>query len=229
MNIRVLIISSITGSASSKPDIALVNGLYRQGISVDVMIPADSAYVKIFSDSGIRVIGTHPLKKFSIGTVLRIRKVIAEGNYQIIHLFNSRAIVNGSLAAIGLPVKVVAYRGAAGMYWYDPTSWWSHLNPRIDWLICNSYYVQQHVRRQLLFRPKKAVMIHKGMDIAWFSNTKPISRKELGIPDNSIIVGCVANVRRIKGSAFPAGSYPSPGSCFAGALYSDWLRNGFTW
>lgn len=202
MNIRVLIISNITDSASSKPDIELVNGLYRQGISVDVMIPADSAYVKIFNEYGIRVIPAHPLKKFSIGTVMRIRKEIIQGNYQIIHLFNTKAIVNGSLAAIGLIVKVIAYRGAAGMYWYDPTAWFSHLNPRIDWLICNSNYVQQHMRRQLLFHPQKAVMIHKGMDIDWFSNTKIISRKELGIPDNSIIVGCVANVRRIKGVQF---------------------------
>lgn len=202
MNIRVLIISNITDSAFSKPDIELVNGLYRQGVNVDVMIHADSPYVKIFSNSGISVIAAHPLKKFSIGAVIRIRKAIIKGNYQIIHLFNTRAIVNGSLAAIGLPVKVVAYRGAAGMYWYDPTSWWSHLNPRVDWLICNSSYVLQHMRRQLLFRPQKTVMIYKGMDIAWFSNTVPVARKELGIPDNAIIVGCVANVRRIKGVHF---------------------------
>lgn len=199
MTIRALIICNITDSASSKPDIELVNGLHNQGIQVDVMIPAHSAYVKIFKASGIRVIPAHPLKKFSIGTILRIRKQIIQGNYAIIHLFNTKAIVNGSLAAFGLRVKVIAYRGAAGMYWYDPTAWWSHLNPRIDLLICNSYFVQQHMQRQLLLNPQKAVMIHKGMDLAWFDNIKPLSRKEIGIPDNAIIVGCVANVRRIKG------------------------------
>jgi glycosyltransferase involved in cell wall biosynthesis len=94
---------------------------------------------------------------------------------------------------------VVAYRGAAGVYWYDPTAWLSHLNRRIDYLICNSYFVQHHMQRQLLFRPHKTVMIHKGMDREWFREVRPVSRKVLGIPENAILLGCVANVRRIKG------------------------------
>jgi glycosyltransferase involved in cell wall biosynthesis len=42
-------------------------------------------------------------------------------------------------------------------------------------------------------------MIHKGMDINWFKYVVPIPRRELGIPDHATLVGCVANVRRIKG------------------------------
>ncbi len=163
------------------------------------MIPGDSSMISRFKDTGIRVIPDHPKRKFSVKSVLRIRKEIRERKYHIIHLFNTKAIVNGSLAATGLDVKVIAYRGAAGMYWYDPTAWWSHLNPRIDCLICNSSYVQQHLQRQLLFRPGKAVMIHKGMDPEWFRDVIPVPRKELGIPDNAMVIGCVANVRRIKG------------------------------
>lgn len=202
MEIRVLIASNITDSASSKPDIELVIGLHQQGIAVDVMLHPHSSYVQIFADMGIRVIPAHPRKKLSVKTIMLIRREIKERNYSILHLFNTKAIVNGSIAALGLPVKVVAYRGAAGMYWYDPTAWLSHLNPRIDELICNSNYVKQHMQRQLLFKPHKAVMIHKGMDIAWFRHVKPISRTALGIPDHAIIVGCVANVRRIKGVPF---------------------------
>jgi glycosyltransferase involved in cell wall biosynthesis len=199
MTIRALIICSITDSASSKPDIELVIGLHRQGVELDVMIPAHSAYVTIFNKLGIRVYPDHPLKKLALRSIILIRKEIKQRKYGIIHLFNTKAVVNGSLAAIGLPVKVIAYRGAAGIYWYDPTAWLSHLNPRIDLLISNSRYVQQHMQQQLLFRPQKAVMIHKGMDVAWFKNIKPVPRKDLGIPDRAIIVGCVANVRRIKG------------------------------
>jgi len=199
MTIKALIICYITDSAAPKPDIELVIGLHNQGLELDVMIPAHSVYVKIFNELGIRVIPTHPLNKISLRTVLLIRREIKQRNYQIIHLFNTKAIINGSLAAIGLPVKVIAYRGAAGIYWYDPTAWWSHLNPRIDVLVCNSHFVQQHMQHQLFFKPQKAVMIHKGMDIAWFGHNKPIARATLGIPDQAIVVGCVANVRRVKG------------------------------
>ena len=199
MQIRSLIISSITDSAPSRPDTELVVGLCRQGIEVDVMIPVDSPVIGQFKDQGIRVIPAHPQKKFSLKSILLIRKEIRKRKYHIIHLFNTKAIVNGSMAAAGLPVKVIAYRGAAGMYWYDPTAWFSHLNRRIDCLICNSIYVQQHMQRQLLFHPDKAVMIHKGMDPDWFANIVPAPRKTLGVPEDAILVGCVANVRRIKG------------------------------
>jgi glycosyltransferase involved in cell wall biosynthesis len=199
MTIRALIICGITDSVSSKPDIALVTELHHQGIEIDVMIPAHSVYVKIFTELGIRVIANHPGKKLSLKTIMQIRREIKQRNYRIIHLFNTKAIINGSLASMGLPVKVIAYRGAAGMYWYDPTAWWSHLNPRIDLLICNSKYVLQHMQQQLLFRPQKAVLIHKGMDITWFSHVKPVPREDLGIPNQEVIVGCVANVRRVKG------------------------------
>ncbi|MBN1789054.1 MAG: glycosyltransferase family 4 protein [Bacteroidales bacterium] len=199
MKIRALIISSITQSAPSRPDAELILGLHSQGIDVDVMIPVDSRMIGRFADSGIRVIPDHPKRKFSLRSILRIRKEIRERKYQIIHLFNTKAIVNGSLAATGMNVKVIAYRGAAGMYWYDPTAWLSHLNPRIDRLICNSRYVQQHMQRQLLFRPGKAVMIHKGMDPEWFTEVSPIARQELGVPEDALVIGCVANVRPIKG------------------------------
>ncbi len=199
MAIRILIISNITESAPYKPDIELVKGLHNSGIQVDVMIPTGSPYVKIFGDLGIRVIPAHPVRKFSLESIRLIRNEITKQHYNIIHLFNTKAIVNGSLAAVGKPVKVIAYRGAAGLYWYDPTAWWSHLNPRIDYLVCNSNYVLHHVKKQLLPGSTKAVMIHKGMDPEWFSNTKPVTRESLGIPENAIIAGCAANVRKVKG------------------------------
>ena len=202
MTIRALIICSITDRAPSKPDAELVTGLHDQGIEVDVMIPSGSACIPAFRKKGIRVIPDHPTKKFSLKSIFQIRREIRSRKYHIIHLFNTKAIVNGSLAALGLPVKVIAYRGAAGMYWYDPTAWLSHLNPRIDYLICNSLYVRQHMRKQLLFRPGKAVMIHKGMDLSWFNQVIPLSRQEIGIPEHAILIGCVANVRRIKGVPF---------------------------
>lgn len=199
MAIRVLIISGITESAPYKPDIELVKGLHNQGIHVDVMIPSGSPYVKIFGDLGIRVIPSHPLSKFSPESIRLIKNEIENQHYDILHLFNTKAIVNGTLAAIGKQVKVIAYRGAAGLYWYDPTAWWSHLNPRIDYLVCNSNYVLHHVKRQLFSDSIKPVMIHKGMDPAWFANTRPVSRESMGIPDNALIAGCVANVRKVKG------------------------------
>jgi glycosyltransferase involved in cell wall biosynthesis len=199
MAISVLFIGHITDSASSRPDSELITGLHHRGVEIDVIMPPGSLYEKRFIELGIRVIPFHLKRKFSLKGISLIRYNIRIRKYKIIHLFNSKAIVNGAFAAIGLPVKVIAYRGAAGIYWYDPTAWLSHLNPRIDVVICNSNYVWQHMRKQLLFNRNKAVMIHKGMDTGWFTQVIAIKREELHIPENSIIAGCVANFRRIKG------------------------------
>jgi glycosyltransferase involved in cell wall biosynthesis len=199
MAISVLFIGHITDSASSRPDFELIAGLHRHGIEIDVIMPPCSLCEKRFKEIGIRVIPDHLNRKFSMKIISLIRQNILTGKYRIIHLLSTKAIVNGTIAAIGLPVKVVAYRGAAGIYWYDPTAWLSHLNPGIDVVICNSHYVWQHMHKQLLFNKNKAVMIHKGMDADWFSQITPLKHKELNIPENAIIAGCVANFRRIKG------------------------------
>jgi L-malate glycosyltransferase len=199
MAMKVLIVSYIKGSASSKPDAELAMGLQRQGVEITVMIPEKSVLTEEFIQAGIRVIPFHPVKKLSFKAIRLIRKEIREKKIQIVHLLNSKAIFFGTMASLGLPVKVIAYRGAVGLHWYDPTAWLSYLHPRIDFIVCNSYYVQQHVQQQLLFRPKKAVMIHKGMDLSWFRNVIPAKREVLGIPAGAIVAGCVANVRRIKG------------------------------
>jgi len=47
----------------------------------------------------------------------------------------------------------------------------------------------------------KAVMIHKGMDPGRFSNITPMSRKDLGIPDNAILA-CWP-ISAYKGSQVP--------------------------
>jgi len=199
MAIKVLIICRITGQPSARPDAALVSGLKRLGVEVDVMMPPGSDYIKIFSREGINVIPFHPVRKFDLYSIVRIRKEIKARSYNIIHLFNSKAILNGVIASLRLPVKTIAYRGAAGIYWYDPTAWFSHLNPGLDMVICNSKYVRNHIKKHLLFKRQKAVLVHKGMDVNWFNGVDAVSRKELGVPEDAILVGCVANYRREKG------------------------------
>lgn len=202
MAVRALIIGNISRSASSRPDAELVTGLRRSGVEIDAAIPAGSYYADIFKKDGIKVIPLDIRHKISPEAIITIRRLIIKEKYDIIHLLNTKAIVNGTIAAACKSVKIIAYRGAAGIYWYDPTAWLSHLNPRIDAVICNSEYVLRHMRKQLLRNPGKAYLIYKGMDISWFEGIQPLLRESLGIPENSILVGCVANFRKVKGVAY---------------------------
>ena len=103
------------------------------------------------------------------------------------------------LAAIGLNVKTILYRGAAGLRWHDPSIWPTYLNPRVDRITCNCAFTTNHVRRQVLWNRNKVRTVYPGHDVAWYDRVRPIDRAELGLPEGGVLVGCVANFRPVKG------------------------------
>jgi glycosyltransferase involved in cell wall biosynthesis len=177
-------------------------GLQKAGAEVTVMTFGDSAYVRNFQEAGIRVIDFHPSKKISFSQVKKIRKELKQGGYDILHLFNSKAIINGLLAASGLPVKVVLYRGFTGhVKWYDPTAYFKFLSPGVDSIICVSDSVARDLENEFVFGGKqKLTVIRKGHKPEWYRDIVPLDlRKELKLEEGAYFVTCVANARPMKG------------------------------
>jgi glycosyltransferase involved in cell wall biosynthesis len=178
----------------------MVLRLSKKGIQVNVLSNPESDYTEIFKDNGIHVHPYKPQKKFSRREIRYIRDIISNGKYNIVHVFNNKAVTNVVLASLGLPVKVITYRGYTGhLLWYKPTSWLSHLHPKVSKITCVSEGLRKQVKRQLLFNKNKAVTVYKGHDPAWYENVRPYSRQELNVPENAFLVGCVANARPMKG------------------------------
>ena len=171
------------------------------GFDIWVMTYEDTEHRLEFEQAGINIIDFHPEKKFNRQEVRRIRKAIIENEIDILHLFNNRAIVNGILAARGLPVKVVLYRGYAGnIHWYDPTAYIKFLHPRVDRIVCNAKGVEEVIQKQLFFDKRKTITINKGHDVAWYEGYEPYDiRKELGLDADAFLFVNVANNRRMKG------------------------------
>ncbi|MEZ5565638.1 MAG: glycosyltransferase [Gammaproteobacteria bacterium] len=115
-------------------------------------------------------------------------------------LFNNKAIVAGvSMRAIGLPVKVVTYRGQTGnISRFDPVSYLTHLSPGVDRIICVAEAVRQSLLPQV-WNADKLVTIYKGHDIRWYAGIEPARLDLLGVPPGSFVVTCVANNRPRKG------------------------------
>ncbi|MFP4525715.1 MAG: glycosyltransferase family 4 protein [Bacteroidales bacterium] len=201
MAIKLLVVSSYEGSLTSvRPEAEMVKGLKHHGVEVDVMTKRDTYYAQKFEESGMAVFHYVPAKKISLQEIKYIRKILKKGNYDIVHVFNNRAVTNTIFASAGLPVKVITYRGFTGhVHWYKPTSYISHLNPKVSKITCVSNGVRDQVRDQLFLNKNKAVTIYKGHEPNWYIDVKPVSRASLEIPDSAFVVGCVANVRRMKG------------------------------
>lgn len=197
---KILIISDYREVNSSRSEADWMIRLAGRGHEVTIMTYPDAVdWISGFTDAGLKVIPWHPRSKGAMGEIRRIRQELVEGRYQILQLFNSKAMLNGIPAAIGLPVRVVLYRGYAGnIHWYDPTAYLKYLHPRVDGVICLTEEIMNLVNRQNWYRPALAVRIPKGHDQNRYRNVKAADLRAVGIPPDSFTVVCMANNRPFK-------------------------------
>lgn len=196
---KVLWITSHGNTLNSiRPEAEIALGLARAGVEMHVMTQADSPYAEKMREAGIRHVPFVPRKKFDFAGARVIRSYCLEHGIDVLHLFNNRAIGTGLIAARGLPVKVVTYRGQTGnVHRWDPVAWLTHLNPRIDRIVCVSEATARDLARRRL-DPSSVVAIYKGHDPAWY-DVEPADLGALGIPADAFTVAVVANYRPRKG------------------------------
>ena len=196
---RVLCITSQGNTLNSiRPEAESFIGLRKAGVELDVMTQGNSVYAKPMREAGIRVIDFVPRAKLSLSAIRFIRRTLVEGQYDIVHMYNNKAIANGLLAAVGLPVKAATYRGQTGnLHRYDPFCYLTHLSPRVDGITCVADAVRRDLQKLRPHHPH-IVTIYKGHDLAWYDET-PADLESLGVPSRSIAIICVANNRPRKG------------------------------
>lgn len=201
--IKVLAVSDYVSHSNVnpiRPEAAQLIGLQESGeVGITVLCSPGSILIEYYGDHGIDTV-THSIhKKLSLDAIRFIRRQIRQQGYDLLHLFNSKAISNGANAAIGMPVKVIAYRGQTGsIKRYDPASYLNMLHPRIDKIICVAKAVEDDLRKQLWGDTGKLVTIYKGHDLSWYQNP-PADLSALGLPDDAVTLSLVANLRPRKG------------------------------
>lgn len=196
---KILVIGEFPSSATSKPMAELFIGLHQKGIGVEIMCADKGRIVDLMKSAGVTIIDHHPGKKVDLNSTKFIRNHLEEHQPQILYLLNSKSIANGIRAVKSIDIKVITYRGAAGLYWHDPTSYLTHLNRRVDKVICNSKYVESNVKSQMPYMRKKTQVIYPGFDPSWYKIDQGRIITEFGIPEGATVVGCIANNRPVKG------------------------------
>lgn len=197
---KLLVISSYKDTWNSvRPEAEMLIGLKDHGIELEVMTQGDADYVRRFEEMGVRVHPYHPKKKFSFASIKYIRKVLKEGGFDAVYCFNNKAICNTNFAAIGLPVKLLTYRGQTGnIEKWNPTGYLTHLNPRVDRIVCVAKATEVDLRQHVWGNKNKVCTVYKGHDLAWYQDT-PVDLGEFGIPQGAFVMGSVANLRPRKG------------------------------
>lgn len=193
-------VSNYRSILSHRPEAEIFIGLSKRGHDITIMTYEDAVYIPRFEEAGIQVIPYHPQSKNDSSARTLIRKTLRDQQINFLFLFNSKSIANGLPASTDWSGKVVLYRGCPGnIYWYDPTSYMKHLHPRVDFIICNSQAVKDHLDAALLWRKHKALVIKKGHQVEWYEDVQPRKRSDFSIPDGAFALSYVGNDRRVKG------------------------------
>lgn len=201
---KILVISDYSDFHTVRPEAEIFISLAKRGYDITIMTDGKYDYVKRFKENGIRVIDFHPKKKLDSKEVEFIRKELLAGHYDVMHMFNNVAMMNGLKAAKGIDLTCVLYRGySANVHWYDPTLYFKLLHPRADYIICNSEGVATIMREKGKVKEEKLITINKGHKLEWYQDVKEHDiRKELGLPDDALMVILVANNRTMKGTKY---------------------------
>lgn len=130
-------ILAVTGPSLSissiRPEAEILIGLHQGGDPVTVMTARDNVYWERFAAAGLALIEAVPRGRLDPGFMRLMRQTLRDQAFDVVYLFNNKAICNTAFAALGLPPILVTYRGQTGnIRRLDPGSWMTHLHPRID-------------------------------------------------------------------------------------------------
>lgn len=175
--------------------------IHKSGIPIRAIVSEACKYKSILVDSGVTVILHRFRGRLAPRSIAFLRREIQENNIQIAHCFSNRALSNLNLAAWGTGIKRIAYRGTVGhVSRFAPLSWLTYLNPNIDKIICISNAVAKFLSSMV--DEEKLITIYKGVDPSWYDPNKKADLMKFGVPHNSFIVACVANMRPVKGVSY---------------------------
>lgn len=200
MTIQVLAITE----HSDLPETWQFIGLHNAGVELWVICPKTAPHKHLLLDAGIKVTWLKLASRFDFDGRATIQAVLDENEFDIVHVFNNKALQNSLPLVKNTSIKLIAYRGIEGnVSIFDPISWMTYLNPRVDKIICVANAIRDYFRKLRLFSwwqfpQQKAVTIYKGHDLSWYQ--KPVvPRSTWDVPEDAFLVGCIANERPRKG------------------------------
>ena len=197
--IRVLCINGESDPAETGSFIEM----HRHGIDITVMTWPGTVNHDALVAAGVPVIPYEIKWKLSLPCIRVIRAALKRRRYDVLHMLDKRATMNGLMASIGMDIKLVAYRGVIGniAYW-SLQSWLYLLNPRLDRIIC----VCEAIRQSLLslgmpgirMRRDVPVTVHKGHRPELYEGEAE-DLGQFGIPDDVFVVACTVRAVPRKG------------------------------
>lgn len=192
---KVLFINCI----SDRSEVNLYLGLKAKGVDLELILDPQDPAISLLQEAGCKVSAFKIKSRFDLSFDRFLKEKIQTEKYDIIHAPTSRGISSAIRTAKKTNIKLITYRGTLGHL-----SRWSllarlaHLNRRVDAILCNCLAVKEYLIKQKIPASKLPV-IYKGHDFKWYQSTEIYKREDFNIADSAFVVGCIANLRPLKG------------------------------
>jgi glycosyltransferase involved in cell wall biosynthesis len=191
---------------SDLPETELFIRLRKAGVDIEVACNPTGRYFERLRRSGVPVHELIIKRRFSPRSIRTVRALLASRGFDILFCFNNKAASNALLAVRkkkpGPPV--VTYRGTVGnISFLSPSSWTTHLNPRVRRIVCVSRAVSDHLLAMrflgIRISPERVATIYKGHDPAWYQQRPADLRGLFGLPEDAFVVSFAGRNRPHKG------------------------------
>ena len=153
--------------------------------------------VAVIPDMHNAISVSHDLK-----AILQVRRAIKHYKPDIVYCHSSKAGAIGRVADIGINNKLIYnahgwsfnMKGASRrrIKTYEIVE--RLLAPMTDKIVCISEYEKKSALEHKICREDKLVVINNGIDFDEFKNLHPKTRAELGIPEDSFVVGTIGRL-----------------------------------
>ncbi|MCS8612259.1 glycosyltransferase family 4 protein [Lactobacillus helveticus] len=134
-----------------------------------------------------------------------LRKIIKQLKPDIVYAHSSKAGAFARIADLGLKNKII----------YNPHGWAFNMQQSAmkkkmykwvekisahfcDKIVCISDAERESALREKICKPSKLQVIYNGIDLEEIEKTTPISRAQLGIPEDAFVVGMVGRLSKQK-------------------------------
>lgn len=189
-----------------KPEAEMFARMNEAGHQVVAICDTDSIRYKRLQDAGVEVNQNKIRRRPDKNTVKKIKQLIAKYDFDVVHILRKHGISVFFKAIPDPKAKIVVYRGIIGnLSFFNPVSWRTFLNPKVDRIICVCEAVRQYFLGLKFpgyqFPQYKAVTIHKGHDVQWYDHTN-VSIDVIEAIGDAKSIGCVARMRARKGVTY---------------------------
>lgn len=193
---KVLVINAV----SDLPERALYRGLKHSGVEIKLVLDPRDEFLQDASNLGIAGFELKIKHRFDLNAIKKIRTLLKAEKYDLIYAPASRGLSVALLAARGLDMRFVTYRGTQGnLSLLNPAVLIAHRNPRVDKIICNCHAVHEYLA-SLHIPSKKLQIVYKGHEVDWYKPKQILSRNDFNLGEKDFVVGMIANIRPLKGT-----------------------------